>query len=311
MADVKAVEKLELPSLPLSIEEDFKRQLPDGATTSTIEKTVVVPPIWEFTPSKPKLEPPSATTWRVIEATLKLEAVAESLTEVGHQLVNNTLDRVRAIDRDEAEKMKEAIQREKDAGWWEFLEDIGQLFLSAITTAFGFFLLSSGAGAVVGGAMIASGVLSVVNYTMKKAEVWDLLASKLAADNESMRETIKTTLPAAIGIVAAVVGIAGSAGTFFFTELDAAGKALTILETASSLANSGTTLAGGISKGRLQWAQSALTLIKGKKELINMRLMQTFTDIETLAKNQAEQASLIQSIVRSNISAYQLTQLSV
>ncbi|NGX46016.1 MAG: hypothetical protein K940chlam2_01197 [Chlamydiae bacterium] len=308
------VEKIKeplLPTLPLPMEEDFKRQFPKEVTDSTIEKTVVVPPIWEFTPSKPQLDPPSATIWRVIEETLKLESIGELLTEVGHQLVNRTLDKVREIDSDEAEKMKQAIQREKDAGWWEFLKDVGQLFLSALTTVFGFFLLSSGGGAVVGGAMIASGVLTIVNYAMQKAEVWDLLANKLAADNESMREMIKTYIPAAIGIVAAVLGLTGGAATFFFTDLDAAGKALTILETATSLANSTTTLASGISKGRLQWAQSALTLVKGQKELINMRLMQTFTDIETLAKNQAEQASLIQSIVRSNIQAYQLTQLSI
>ena len=108
-----------------------------------------------------------------------------------------------------------------------------------------------------------------------------------------------------------MIGLAGSAGTFFFTELDAAGKVFTIAETASSMADNAMNIASGVTKGRLQFAQGELTLVQGKKELANMRLMQTFTDIETLAKNQAEQASLIQSIVRSNIQAYQLTQQTI
>lgn len=305
MPRVEPVSEISPFELPLPSSQTFS--LSD--TPSTIEKSSYSLP---YPPAKPVLEAPkSSGIWRMIENVLALETVGEKLMDLNNVRLERYFGKIRELDRQEAIKMQEAAQNTQNSSFWSFLKDMGALLLAALSTVLGLSLLSTGAGALIGGALVAAGVLSIINFTFKETGTWDWIAKHLAGENEDLHRKLAQILPAVVGGIAAVIGLAGSVGAFWFTELDFAQKILTIGQTAVNFATGVASIGEGVSKAKVTWKQSEIIELQSETKLVRFHLEETMTAMQDFLTNQTRISTSASSSVKAAERAVQIIHHSV
>lgn len=220
-------------------------------------------------PSTPQLTPPKKVRFQetaIINVFDEIHSSGDSLVRSFTHSLKDGAARLRQMSQENIEKLKEAAQRAQESGFWSVLQQIGECILSAITAILGISLVASGAGTVVGSVMIASSVLTLANFAMRKTGSWDYVARQLATSREDQYR-LSQYLSSGTSLVAAVLGLGGAAATALWTTMNMTQKALSIAQASMAIYQGAATTGKGLSDARALWTQSDLTNIESKTAL--------------------------------------------
>ncbi len=305
MGDIGQTKKIqETTSIP-SIQPLFTAPLSgdDPRTTSTISKASER---LSHKPSKPLLDPPSSPFWETLNQVNRLDKAANQHGAYKESQIESHLKEMEKLHLEEAAKLEEAYQTAKDVGFWSLLEDVGNTLMSSVSLFYGFSALSSG-GTVVGGALIASGVLSISNLVFKYTDAWNWVADQIAHEHEDLKSAIKTYIPCAVGIAAAATGIYGSYYAWNLAYATGSNQAISILKTAGHLAAGLTSFANGRSQSHLTWAHAQLSELQISGELVKLDIDSMVEEIKDFQKKQSETQELAARLIEEASQAIQST----
>lgn len=221
---------------------------------------------------RPLLTPPGELPQKPLPLSdYRLLAMTEESRELGNQILQGLSVRlstikegIQRISAENIQKLREAAERASAKDFWSLLKKIATCLLSALSLVTGIALVASGGGALIGGAMIASGILSLANFALAELGAWDWVAEHLAHGNEDTKNKIAAALPAAVGILAGGIGLVGAVNGIASGALQFADKAVLVAQTALNLFDGVTTMGKGIADARLLWTKSDLAEIQAK-----------------------------------------------
>lgn len=243
----------------------------------------------DFVPSsKPTLVPPQPAALIAALRFLEIETIGEGLFKINELNLTHMQSRLKQLTVDETEKMKEDAERAKNKDMWSFLMDIATVILAAISTVLGMVLVGTGAGIVVGSIMVASGLLAIANFAFKEAEVWDILAKALAQDNEDLQQQLVTALPAAVGILSAVLGLVGTGGAMLWSQISLVEQVVAIAQTAASFAYGVTSSGNGVVQARSKWTEADLFEIKNAIDLMKSAVERKMDEMARFIESQVQ-----------------------
>jgi len=279
-----------------------------GALPSSKVQTLETP---LFSP--PKLTHPSRVTYieyGLISVLNELHTCGESLITSFTTSLSHGSEKLKKLSLENIEKLKEAAKNTQSSEFWSFLQKIGECILAAITTVLGITLVATGAGAIIGGVMIAAGLLTIANFAMRESGSW-VAVSKLLSNDKETQKNIAFYIPLGVGLLAAVLGIAGSVATALYTTLNIAGQAVSVLQAAAGIYNGVTTVGKGVSEGQVLWTEADLTKIATETTLTRVKfesnsslLRQTIKILENIQQSAEQVISLsTQAIKKSRIQA--------
>ncbi len=262
----------------------------------------------DWKPERPALTLPNALPL----SDYRLLAATDDCRNLGNQILDNlgvrlaaVKTKIKEISAENIQKLKEAAERANSSAWWSILKKIATCLLSALSIVFGAALVASGGGALVGGAMIASGVLSLANFALSETGTWDWVAKQLSNDNEEMRQKLTLILPSAVGIVAGGIGLVGSVYSMTTGAIQFAEKAVYVAQTALALFDGFTTFGKGQADARLLWTQADLAEIQGELTAERTQFDSVMREIEGSLSDfravKAKSKKTIQIISKSNI----------
>ncbi|HSX12513.1 MAG TPA: hypothetical protein VLF61_03400 [Rhabdochlamydiaceae bacterium] len=215
-----------------------------------------LPPI----PSKPIVDGPP-----LLRLTIRLETEMNQRQKNIQEFQAQYFERDREYGKELMLKIKESAAKAEDSTHWKYLQDIGALLISAINTVLGFTLLSSTSSTFLGGALVASGILSMANFVFIHTDVWDDLARKMAGADEELQKKIKSLLPAAISLASTLLALGGT-GAAFYHSLGPAQKFFAIARTASNLLQGSFAIGTGVYEMRAKQIELAIDAIKIETE---------------------------------------------
>ena len=261
-----------LHSGPTDVYTDLKTELLPYIRTTAISDTLGIADhkVVDWTPERPILTSPHELPppRDLPRSDYRLLAVTEESRELGDKILNTMTtrlaaikDHIRAISAENIEKLKEAAERANDSAWWSTLKKIASCLLSALSIVFGVAFAASGGGALIGGAMIASGILSLANFALSEAGTWDWVAKELSNGNEEWRKRLAMILPATVGLLAGGIGLVGSVYSVTTGAVQLAEKA--VIQTAVTLFDGATTLGKGQADARLYGRKQTSRKFKG------------------------------------------------
>lgn len=273
---------------------------------------------------RPKLIPPqiaqkfsSQVTAEPTLSELRFLSAMEAFRSFGDQMLSTLGTRLEVfrlelqeISAENLRNLKEAAEKAKASDFWSLLKKIATALVSALSIIIGVSLVATGVGALVGGAMIASGIFSLANMLMCESGAWDWVAEKLANEDEEKRKMLAIHLPCAVGILAGVIGIFGSAGAFAWSGIDFFDKSVMIAQSTLAIFDGATTVGKGYADANVIWSQADLTKTKSKITIQRQQIENTTKSIEGVldglnaANTKASQ--LIKMAVRSNQAVVEL-----
>lgn len=238
-----------------------------GGIVPAAEEAVV-----DWVPERPLITSPkdlplsrhASSDYRLLAVTEETRHLGDEILKTLSSRLNCAKEKIAEVSAENIQKLKEAAERANASNFWSILKKIATSLLSAISIVFGITMLASGGSALIGGAMIASGILSLANFALSELGTWDWIADQLAHDNEDLKKKIAMIMPAAVGILAGGIGLLGSVNAIASNAMNFAEKAVSVAQTALSIFNAVTTLGKGISDARLLWTQADLSLIQGE-----------------------------------------------
>jgi hypothetical protein len=264
-----------------------------------------------FSFDKPVLSPPlpSMSVIPFLQSVEKFHSFGQRYLGTQSKRLEQSNREIEKITTENIQKMREAAERASESDVWSFFKKIATAILSAISIVIGISLVASGAGALVGGAMIASGILSIANLVLSEAGFWEALAKRLAQDNEDKRRAIALMLPAIIGVVSGLIGVFGSVGSLAFSTLNFFEKALTMLHAAVGVLDGATTIGKGISDGQVIRADADLAQTRCDATLAHLKNEQVSTALEKVLKQleaaQEKAAQMLKMLIQSNLQVVQ------
>jgi len=196
----------------------------------------------------------------------EIQMSGESLIDSFSKSITIGSDKLKKMSIENMEKLKEAAEKTQDKSFWSFLQQVGECILSAISTVLGITLVSSGAGYIIGGAMIASGVINFVIFVMKNTGTWQYLSKQMTDDRKRQQE-LAQYLPFAASLVGSVLGIASTGAALIWSDLNAAQQGLVIAQAALGLYQGGVTIGRGLNDANATWIESDLTYMQSEKDL--------------------------------------------
>lgn len=288
--------------------ESSHRQ-PTSISDSMLRMDGNIDPVWK--PERPMLTSPDAlssssySVYRFLDTTEESRHLGDQILETLGERLNHVKLKIREISTDNIQKLKEAAQRAADSSFWSILNKIATCLLSALSMVFGISLIASGGGTLIGGLMVASGILSLSNFAMSETGAWDWVSKQLASDNEEWQKKLAWILPSAVGILAGGIGIVGSiqsvaSGAFQFTE-----KAVYLAQTVLAIFDAATTFGKGHADAHLIWAQSDVSKIQADLTVERTNFDSVMKEIEGSLSDfraiKAKTKKIIQTLSKSNI----------
>jgi hypothetical protein len=243
---------------------------------------------------------------------LRILAVTDETRNLGNQIVDTfgvrlalVKENIKEISAENTQKLKEASEKASTSQWWSVLKKIAASLLSAFSIVFGIALAATGGPALIGGAMIASGVLSLANFALSETRTWDWVAKQLSHDNEEWTKKLAMILPASVGIVAGGIGLVGTGYSFATGAVEFVDKAVYAAQTALSLFDAFTTFKKGHADADLIWTQSDLadiqadlTVERTNFDTVMRELEGSLSDFRSV---KAKSKKTLQMISQSNI----------
>ncbi len=253
----------------------------------------------DFSPSKPHL--PSLPEMRAIRAMERLHEAGERKFHVHIGEFDAKLDELDAWQAQSLETLKEKCQRTQETTMWETARKIGAGILGVVSTFLGLSIVTTGGSALIGGALIASGIISIANLAFTDAGLWDWLAEKLAGDNEEMQKKIATLIPCVLGLIAAGLGMAGFGALARWGALPVAPQALAIVQMIVNLTTIVTTIGGELSQARVSLSQSSLIDLQGKIALHSHEVDLLNEQLEEVLEQETQSYRLAKSLLNLTI----------
>ncbi len=198
---------------------------------------------------------------RLIEVLDEIHFSGEELMSSFTKGLNAGSARLRQLSFENMEKLREAAEKTQESGFWSLLQKIGECILAAISAVLGITLVGTAGGTAIGAVLIASGILTLSNFALRETGSWDYIAKKLSHDKEQQKK-LATYLPVGMGLLAAVLGLGGSAATALWTTLSLTQKALTITQTTLGIYQGYVTAGKGFSEVKALWIQGELIEIE-------------------------------------------------
>jgi multisubunit Na+/H+ antiporter MnhB subunit len=245
--------------------------------------------------SKPRLELPE---YRMLASLNRMNDAGDALMKVNMQGLDQADAKFKELNAENAQKLKEAAERMAQKDLWSTLKKIASGIIAAVSTVFGLALFATGGGGLVAGALIASGILSITNLAFIETGVWNYIAEKLAKDNKEQQEKLKILLPAIVGGLSAVVGLAGSAGAVLWAPINFTEAAIATGMTALNFADGVTTLGSSVTEYRSLRSQAELMEVEKKMALNQFQLEENASNFEKLMKMFSDANSRAAEIIR-------------
>lgn len=214
-----------------------------------------------YIPTPPKLAGSSAL--RLIAAKECSQKLGDDLLNIMTTRLSQSKDLIRSISAEQVAKLRESAERVRSSDVWSTLKKLATCLLSAFSTVIGISILATGGSAMIGGAMLASGILSIANFAMCETHSWDWVAKQLTEKIEDQKK-LAIFLPAAVGIACGAVGIAGAGWQIATNSSLFMTKIMSIAQASLSIFDAATTFGKGQADARLLWTQADLSDIKGK-----------------------------------------------
>jgi hypothetical protein len=232
-----------------------------GSPTPIIhqERPRLIPPTSSVESSPSLKEKPTLTELRYISAMSAFRSIGDELIAAIADRLEIFKVKLEHLSTENIQRIKDAAERAKESGFWSLLKKIASCLLSTLSIVIGGGLVSTGAGSLLGGTMIASGLLSLTNFTFTEAKVWDWLAEKLSKEDDARRQQIATLVPAVLGVACGIVGICGGVGSTFTSGMKLLDQAVFIAQGALSTLQAGTTIGQGHADYHLINAQADLS----------------------------------------------------
>lgn len=276
-----------------------------------------------YTPSKPKLESPQphCLERKILDSLDRMYSSGAKWREMHIEDIENVEQKLKKVSEENSLKLKESAERTQNSNAWEYLKKAGAFLLAAISTVLGMALVSTGGGALIGGAMIASGITTLANLAFTEAGLWDWVATKLVHENEDLRRKVATLIPAAISLVCAGIGIVGGLGSTIpslTNALTAGGniglasgitltlqKFLGIMDVALNIAIGGSTVLKGINDYRNLNLRADMTQLKQELNTHTDAIERSMGAMERFQKAQARISESAAQIITMTIDANQ------
>jgi hypothetical protein len=264
-----------------------------------------------WTSERPALTPPdslpvlSDSVYRFISTTEESRELGEQILETFELRLKDIKLKIREISADNIQKLQEAARRAADSSFWSVLKKIATCLFSAFSMIFGISSVATGGSALIGGAMIASGILSLSNFAIAEAGAWDWISKQLSNDNEERQKMFAWLLPSAVGVIAGGIGLVGSvqgvvSGAFQFAE-----KAAYVAQTALTIFDAATTFGRGHADAHLIWTQSDLSKIQADLTIQRTNFDSVMREIECSMNDfraiKAKTKKIIQILSQSNV----------
>lgn len=216
---IGAVESVHSPKKMQEIMEAMQRMSLPLERPLLTRPTDVLQPSTQITTSplssRPKLEAPDPSFSQGLSEFRYLKAMDQLKTQ-SNKIIDSMLERlniykrqIQALSDKQIEKIKENADKAATNYWWSLLTKIGTALLSVLSIALGISLLAAGGPAFVGGALVASGVFSLVNFIFMETNTWAELAKSLAKNDEETRQRIAMALPITLGVISMGLGLFG------------------------------------------------------------------------------------------------------
>lgn len=302
------------PPLSSGSSESISIPLPSGSIDSVIQSD---PSAAELIPQRPSLPKPGSfnkssessliplSDRYMLNTLIETQGIGNTLLDTLSLRLGNVKQQIQTLATENLAKLKEAAERAKASDFWSILKKIATALLSAASIVLGIALVAGGGTALIGGAMIASGILSLANFAMTESQSWDWVAKQLSNDNEEWRKKLLLLLPLGFGVLAGGIGLVGSIHSLATGAIPFAEKAIYIAQTALSLFDAGTTFGKGQADARLLWAKADLSWIESQLTGARHNFDGTMRQIESsmsdfkAIKTKTRQA--VKTITRSNI----------
>lgn len=193
--------------------------LPSSTPAVSFEQ-VAPAPSKSFSLSKPALTPPRAgASSQPLSYNATISSIITTLEEIHetgrviHETQTRDLARVQGkikeLQQENIKLVKEAAEKNKASGdGWSMLKTIGSYILSAINVIFGGLLFAQGA-TIVGGMMIASGLISIANLAFSATDMWTWIADELAQGNKEYAKQLEQILPGVAALIATALSLPG------------------------------------------------------------------------------------------------------
>ncbi len=184
---------------------------------------------------------------------------------IGVSILHSASEEIKISSNDLSKKMAENIaalqkasERAQELGVWSILQKTGACVLFTFNLYLGFSLYSNDSQKL-GSVLIASGILSMTNLAMTELRGWDLMAEKLAGDNNDLRNKITLLSPIVLQLLSGALNTAAVSTVLYDPTLsfnyEKFDHAINIY--------SGFTGAGkSVADSRFSWTKAELSLIQ-------------------------------------------------
>ena len=294
----------QMQALPMA--SAASRPLPISTVDQIEDAAARFEPLIPYQPSKPSLIEPI-----ILMMLDKFYSLGVSIQESYVRDVEREQEKVELLHQQNADKLKEAAERAQESGFWSVLQQVGACILSALSTVLGFSLVATGVNPVVGGLLIASGLLSIANMAFSATGVWDWVAEKIARDNEDLQKTLKVVLPGSVGLFCAALGLAGGIGSIsgIWSSLNFSQKTLSVLQTTVSFAEGVTAIGSGISENRALHSKADLISLQKEMHVCDRGIEKLTNAMEEVMQEISQSASHAAQIIKlATISNRRVTQ---
>jgi hypothetical protein len=298
------------PVSPLDVNPLLKEAAISHSPIDTLEMDSLPSKDWK--PERPQLiSPHDLPSVRKLSDQRLLKVTKES-RELGDELLGTlgfrlgiVKDKVKEISAENMQKLRESAERAQSSTWWAVLKKVATCLLSTFSIVFGAAVAATGGGALIGGAMITSGILSLTNFALSETGAWDWISKKLANQDEEWANRLAWILPAAVGILAGGIGVVGSVHSLATSAIQFADKAIFIAQSALGVFDGLVTLGKGQADARLVWAQADTMEVQAKLNVEDHHFDNVMKGIEgnlaefRTAKSHAKK--IISTLTTSNI----------
>ncbi len=303
-----------IDSIFSSISSYFFPETTPVSEPSNVDKVKATDPIAnerlrrEWAPERPILTPPQCLpmcAYRLLEVTSASREIGNKILDGLSYRISVAKDTISDIAAENMKILRDAALRARNSDWWSALTKIANAIFSAVSIVFGMAVSASGGTALIGGAMIASGILSLANFALAEMGTWHWIADLLAHENEERKQQLAWMLPAAFGILAAGIGITGSVNGVASGALNFAEKAASVALGAVNIFQAATTFGSGVAdykrlhtEADLQLNNTERTIAQERFDLILDEVKGSMSEFRTVG---AKTKTAIKTICESNI----------
>ncbi len=244
-----------------------------------------------FTPSKPKLDKPGDEKVQGhymrdhIDTVLMIEKMGANVVETQESAIDWISGWINSLSEKMIKHIHEAAKKFQDRNMWSMLAKIASGILAAISVVFGASLIVSPAGGIlVGGLLIASGILSIVNLVFEETKVWDWVADQIAGSDKKLRNQLRALIPAGASMISMGAGAAGSFGALFMESFNMVQTMLLMGHTVTEIGKNISSLAEGVNHSDYLKAKAETERVQTQMDLSDGQLGSTLSTLRQITK---------------------------